>query len=332
MAAYDCCRLTPDAIFIMMKESTRSIIKHIFNVTAVVVGCAAACALIVIGLLYDSIDFINAHRTLLVSLTMGLMFIIMLCALIFYIFDLNMLYRLFVCLIACLFILAIVFFAICATGFIKEMTSIEGLRQFVEKSGSYGVTVTVFILLQFLQVVILPIPSTVTVMAGTALFGPWWCSLYSFIGIFLGSVVAFAVGRCLGYRVVCWIVGKEDLDKWLKKLKGKDYLILSIMFLLPLFPDDLLCFVAGLSSMTWPYFIVMIFITRALSITLSSLSFDAIPFNTWWGILCWVLIVAAVVALFYLVIKYSDKIDWFIKNKLGLKFKKHKNNKKDKER
>ena len=45
-------------------------------------------------------------------------------------------------------------------------------------------------------------------------------SLYSFIGIFAGSVVAFAIGRCLGYRVVCWIVGKEDLDKWLKKIKG----------------------------------------------------------------------------------------------------------------
>ena len=112
-------------------------------------------------------------------------------------------------------------------------------------------------------------------------------------------------------------------------IKGKDYLILSIMFLLPLFPDDVLCFVAGLSSMTWPYFLIMIFVTRALSITLSALSFDSIPFTTWWGLLCWALIIGAVVALFYLVIKYSDKIDWFIKNKLGLKFKrKKKNNKK----
>lgn len=300
-----------------MKGSVRSTIMHILNASAVVFGCAAACALFVFGLLYDSIDFINEHRTLLVSLVMGLMFIVMLCSLIFYIFEFKSLYRLAICLIVCLLILSGIFFAVCATGFIKDMTSIEALREYIESSGNWAVWV--FILFQFLQVVILPIPSTVTVMAGVALFGPLKCSLFSFIGIFIGSVLAFGIGRWLGYKVVSWIVGKEDLDKWLKKIKGKDYLILSIMFLLPLFPDDVLCFIAGLSSMTWGYFLVMIFVTRALSITLSAYSFDTIPFTTWWGILCWVLIISAVVVLFWLVCKYSDKIDWFIKNKLGFK-------------
>lgn len=300
-----------------MKGSVRSTIMHILNASVVVFGCAAACALFVFGLLYDSIDFINEHRTLLVSLVMGLMFIVMLCSLIFYIFEFKSLYRLAICLIVCLLILSGIFFAVCATGFIKDMTSIEALREYIESSGNWAVWV--FILFQFLQVVILPIPSTVTVMAGVALFGPLKCSIFSFIGIFIGSVLAFGIGRWLGYKVVSWIVGKEDLDKWLKKIKGKDYLILSIMFLLPLFPDDVLCFIAGLSSMTWGYFLVMIFVTRALSITLSAYSFDTIPFTTWWGILCWALIISAVVALFWLVCKYSDKIDWFIKNKLGFK-------------
>ena len=300
-----------------MKGSVRSTIMHILNASAVVFGCAAACALFVFGLLYDSIDFINEHRTLLVSLVMGLMFIVMLCSLIFYIFEFKSLYRLAICLIVCLLILSGIFFAVCATGFIKDMTSIEALREYIESSGNWAVWV--FILFQFLQVVILPIPSTVTVMAGVALFGPLKCSIFSFIGIFIGSVLAFGIGRWLGYKVVSWIVGKEDLDKWLKKIKGKDYLILSIMFLLPLFPDDVLCFIAGLSSITWGYFLVMIFVTRALSITLSAYSFDTIPFTTWWGILCWALIISAVVALFWLVCKYSDKIDWFIKNKLGFK-------------
>lgn len=300
-----------------MKGSVRSTIMHILNASAVVFGCAAACTLFVFGLLYDSIDFINEHRILLVSLVMGLMFIVMLCSLIFYIFEFKSLYRLAICLIVCLLIISGIFFAVCATGFIKDMTSIEALREYIESSGNWAVWV--FILFQFLQVVILPIPSTVTVMAGVALFGPLKCSIFSFIGIFIGSVLAFGIGRWLGYKVVSWIVGKEDLDKWLKKIKGKDYLILSIMFLLPLFPDDVLCFIAGLSSMTWGYFLVMIFVTRALSITLSAYSFDTIPFTTWWGILCWVLIISAVVALFWLVCKYSDKIDWFIKNKLGFK-------------
>ncbi len=302
-----------------MKESTRDALKCLFNISAVMLGCGISCLLVVLGLLCDSLDFVNEHRTLLVSLAIGAMFIIMVCSLIFYILGLRALYRSAVCVIVCVLLLSGVFFAISYTGFIKKITSTEALQELIRNSGSYGVTVCVFILLQFLQVVVLPIPSSVTVMAGTMLFGPWLCSLYSFIGILTGSVVAFAIGRLLGYRVVCWIVGKEDLNKWLDKIKGRDYLILSIMFLLPLFPDDLLCFVAGLSSMTWPYFLVMIIVTRALTITLSSLSFDSIPFTTWWGLLCWALIVAAVVVLFWLVIKYSDKIDAFIKNKLGFR-------------
>ena len=304
-----------------MKETTKETLIDVLNVTATVLLCVASGAFFVAALLCDSISFINEHRTVLISLVVGLLFVVMLCGLLFYIFERKTLYRLTVCLILCIFLLGGMFYAISATGFIKKMTSIDALREFIENSGGRTVTIVVFILIQFLQVVILPIPSTVTVMAGVALFRPLECAIYSFIGIFTGSVVAFAVGRWLGYKVVCWIVGKEELDKWLKKIEGKDYLILSIMFLLPLFPDDILCFIAGLSSMTWTYYLVMVFITRALSIILSAYSFDSIPFNTWWGILIWVLIIAAVIALFYIVCKYSDKIDNFIKNKLG--FRRH---------
>ena len=93
----------------------------------------------------------------------------------------------------------------------------------------------------------------------------------------------------------------------------------SIMFLLPLFPDDVLCFVAGLSSMTWTYFIVMIVITRVTSILATSYSVGLIPLTTWWGIMIWLIIGALVVAAFWVVCKYSDKIDGFIKNKLKIK-------------
>jgi uncharacterized membrane protein YdjX (TVP38/TMEM64 family) len=199
------------------------------------------------------------------------------------------------------------------------------LREYIRSFGSLAVLL--FIAFQFLQVVVLPVPGSVSVAAGVALFGPFRCALFSFIGIVLGSFVAFAIGRVVGFKAVCWIVGKEDLDKWLNKIKGKDYLILSIMFLLPLFPDDILCFVAGLSSMSWNYFIIMIVITRAISVFTTAYSIHLIPFNTWWGILIWLLLVALVVLSFYLVCKYSDKIDNFIKSKCKIKTQKNKMNK-----
>ena len=209
-----------------------------------------------------------------------------------------------------------VFFAVVAyilirTGFFKIMRDEEQLEAFLRQSGWMYV---LFVLLQFLQVVILPIPSTVTVVAGAALFNPLWGSLLSLLGIVLGSLVAFLVGRYAGTRVVSWLIGKETLEKWLKKIKGKDKLLLTAMFLLPVFPDDVLCFVAGMSSMSLWYFLAVIVISRVLAIFTTSYSITLIPFNTWWGILTCAIIFVLVVILFIVLYRKSDNIlGWFEK-------------------
>ena len=287
------------------------------NILAAVLFGAVAFVFIAYGLAYKSLPFIDRHFMLLLSLSLGVTSALILVYLIFYILDKKAVYRLILCVLIFLCIAGAVFFAICATGIIKKITSIEALRDYISEFGNMAVFL--FILFSFLQVIILPVPGSVTVAAGVALFGPLKCSIFSFIGITLGSIVAFAIGRVVGEKAVRWIVGEETLKKWLQKLKGKDYLILSIMFLLPLFPDDVLCFVAGLSSMTWTYFIVMIVITRVTSILATSYSVGLIPLTTWWGIMIWLIIGALVVAAFWVVCKYSDKIDGFIKNKLKIK-------------
>ncbi len=292
-------------------------LKHTVNILAAVLFGAVAFVFIAYGLAYKSLPFIDRHFMLLLSLSLGVTSALILVYLIFYILDKKAVYRLILCVLIFLCIAGAVFFAICATGIIKKITSIEALRDYISEFGNMAVFL--FILFSFLQVIILPVPGSVTVAAGVALFGPLKCSIFSFIGITLGSIVAFAIGRVVGEKAVRWIVGEETLKKWLQKLKGKDYLILSIMFLLPLFPDDVLCFVAGLSSMTWTYFIIMIVITRVTSILATSYSVGLIPLTTWWGIMIWLIIGALVVAAFWVVCKYSDKIDGFIKNKLKIK-------------
>lgn len=292
-------------------------LKHTVNILAAVLFGAVAFVFIAYGLAYKSLPFIDRHFMLLLSLSLGVTSALILVYLIFYILDKKAVYRLILCVLIFLCIAGAVFFAICATGIIKKITSIEALRDYISEFGNMAVFL--FILFSFLQVIILPVPGSVTVAAGVALFGPLKCSIFSFIGITLGSIVAFTIGRVVGEKAVRWIVGEETLKKWLQKLKGKDYLILSIMFLLPLFPDDVLCFVAGLSSMTWTYFIVMIVITRVTSILATSYSVGLIPLTTWWGIMIWLIIGALVVAAFWVVCKYSDKIDGFIKNKLKIK-------------
>ncbi len=296
------------------------VLKHCINVLAVALMGAIAFLFTAYGLLYKNVGFIVDNFNTLMTLAAGFSLFAVVAAILFYICGKQSLYRLTVCIMVFADICAVVFFTLCATGLFGKINSVEALRQYIQQAGKLAALI--FILFSFLQVVLLPVPGSIAVAAGTAMFGPFKCSVYSFIGIVLGSVTAFAVGRLVGYKAVCWIVGQDSLDKWQEKLKGKDYLILSLMFLLPLFPDDILCFIAGLSSMTWPYFIVMITVTRAISVFTTAYSFELIPFTTWWGILIWVVLLALVAVSFWLVCKYSTEIDNFLKKKLKIKSKK----------
>ena len=231
---------------------------------------------------------------------------------VFYLLHKELIYKFCIVAYALLVFAAIVFYILLETGFMDIVGDEESLEAYLERTGTW--MSILFITLQFLQVVILPIPSTVTVLAGSALFGPLRGSIYSLIGIVLGSLTAFFVGRYAGYRVVAWLIGKDTLEKWLKKVKGKDKLLLSAMFLLPVFPDDVLCFVAGLSSMSVWLFLVVILVSRVLAIFTTSYSISLIPFNTWWGILTWAVLIALVIVLFVVLYKKSDAIlGWFEK-------------------
>lgn len=293
------------------------VLKHFINVLAVVLFGAVAFLFIAYGLAYKNVDFIEEHFHLLFWLSFSLCVAAVFAAIMFYVFKKKAAFRLAVCVLIFVDICAAVFFFLCSTNLLDTINSVDALREYIGNAGSLAALI--YISFCLLQVVLLPVPGSVAVAVGVAMFGPWKCAIFSFIGIIIGSFIAFGIGRWIGYKAVCWIVGKDSLDKWLEKLKGKDYLILSIMFLLPMFPDDVLCFVAGLSSMTWKYFVVMIIITRAISVVSTAYSFELIPFTTWWGILIWLILAALVAVLFWLVIKFSDKIDTFIKTKLKLK-------------
>jgi len=210
---------------------------------------------------------------------------------------------------------SILIFIFQKTGFFEVIKSAESLQEYLESSGAW--MPFMYIVLQYLQVIILPIPSVVSTVAGVALFGPFYALLYSLVGIILGSFTGFLIGRKIGHKAVAWMIGKDALEKWQNKLKGKDNLFLTIMFLLPMFPDDILCFIAGLSSMSTKYFLCMITISRLITVSGTCYSFNFIPFNTWWGLLIWGVFALTIILIFIFAYKNMDKIQ----QKLGKYFK-----------
>lgn len=203
----------------------------------------------------------------------------------------------------------LVFFILKWTGLWEKLNSAEKLKDFILSLGFWGRFAFVF--LQFLQVTFLPLPSPIFVVAGSLIYGPFQSSLLSLAGILLGSGVAFFIGRVLGKKVVKFMVGEQAQEKWSKKLNKYKYSFF-LMMLLPLFPDDILCLVAGVTDMTWTFFMTTQFITRPIGIFLVSYlsSGEIIPYYGW-GLAVWGVLLAGAIALIYLSYKYNDKIEHF---------------------
>ena len=169
----------------------------------------------------------------------------------------------------------------------------------------------VFIVASFLQVTFIPIPSSVTIIVGNYLFGFWLSFLYSYIGIILGSILAFYLGRWIGRPFVNWVVGdSKAVDEYLIKMKNKEKVILFFMFLLPLFPDDALCSLAGILPISFLTFLFMQLLTRTTSIlgTLFFMSGEIIHYDAL-GISIIVIVCILALVAFYLSYKYADKIN-----------------------
>lgn len=178
----------------------------------------------------------------------------------------------------------------------KRFSSPEQLTAFVRSKGAFAAAF--LFLLTLLGVVALPLPSIVGFTAGVAVFGAPAGGFICFAGIFCGSLIAFWIGRRAGTKFVSFLIGKKTMDGYLKKLKGKDKYFLTFAFLFPFFPDDALCFVAGLSSMSFKYFFFTSLVTRAVSSAFSAMAVGGmlLPFDSWWGIVSWV-VLALIVGL-----------------------------------
>ena len=102
---------------------------------------------------------------------------------------------------------------------------------------------------QMVQVVVAPIPGGAIEFIGGYLFGVKAGFLYSMIGLLVGSFVAFALARIFEKLAVEKFVPVETRKKF-DYLIGHEGVILSfLLFLIPGFPKDALCYILGLTPM-----------------------------------------------------------------------------------
>ena len=155
------------------------------------------------------------------------------------------------------------YFFLKQTGVTKKFSNVTELKQIIQSAGA--LSYVLFSLLQFLQVTIIPLPSSVTTVCGIILFGPVKTFFISLLSILCGSMVAYFSGRIFGNKILPWAVGEEK-SKEVEKLLSKGKVAFFLMMLFPFFPDDVLCIMAGVSKMDFKFFLITNLITRTVGL------------------------------------------------------------------
>jgi uncharacterized membrane protein YdjX (TVP38/TMEM64 family) len=136
----------------------------------------------------------------------------------------------------------------------------EEFRSWVEGYGALGPIA--YLLAQAAQVVVVPVPGTLFPPVGALAFGPWSALGLSIVGLALGSALVFLIARRWGRPLAVRMVGAERLLRYENVIAARGGLLLWLVFLLPLLPDDAVCALAGLSAISFRRFMVIAVIGR----------------------------------------------------------------------
>ncbi|MEA2006822.1 MAG: VTT domain-containing protein [Patescibacteria group bacterium] len=146
------------------------------------------------------------------------------------------------------------------TPFLSLLIEPKQIINFIGSSGTFGPFL--IMLLQVLQVIFVPIPGQLTGIISGYFFGVFWGTFYSMIGLTLGSLVAFTLSRKFGKPFVESFVPKKILEKFSFISEGTKVYGIFLIFLLPMFPDDAICFLSGLTKIKIRTLVVIAIVGR----------------------------------------------------------------------
>ena len=144
-------------------------------------------------------------------------------------------------------------------------TSLEAMQEWVDGFGVLGPVL--YIVAQVAQVVVPVIPGGVGIVAGPMLFGFFKGFLYNYIAIIIGSMIDFWVGRHLGLPAIRAVFPTKIVDKYVE-WTHRPYFVrgFAVAIFLPVAPDDLLCYLAGMTGMNWKKFTLIIILGKPWAI------------------------------------------------------------------
>ncbi|MBS3141347.1 TVP38/TMEM64 family protein [Candidatus Woesearchaeota archaeon] len=169
-------------------------------------------------------------------------------------------------------IILLIILTILGAGLFYIQTYFETPQQAAEKIRSLGlIGPLVIIALLVLEVIVAPIPGFIVAIASGYAFGPIYGTIYTYIGNVLGTFIAFYISRRFGRPLVERLVKKEKLERYDKFFQDEGIAVFWAGYLFPIFPSDIISFLAGLTSIKWRKFIPIVVIAYIPYVLLFSL-------------------------------------------------------------
>ena len=162
-------------------------------------------------------------------------------------------------LILCLFLIFIL--AVAALAFIyKEQLKLvykspETVKGYVAGFGAFAPII--FILSYLVQAFVPFIPTLILTMFGGYVFGVVWGTIYSLIGMTIGSIIVFLIAKKVGRPFFSRIISKKELEHFDVFFKKRgDMSILLARSILILFPPDVVSVAAGLTQIKLRHYVI----------------------------------------------------------------------------
>jgi uncharacterized membrane protein YdjX (TVP38/TMEM64 family) len=166
----------------------------------------------------------------------------------------------------------------------------DRIQAWIQSFGPWAPLIS--IALNAAQVLVAPIPGQIIGIANGAMYGLWMGTLYSMIGLVIGRTLSMLLGHWCGrqlakhevgpeklaliilgrvlasplggwrlglfvQKLANWLADPEQLARWVGILHRRGPLFFFLIFLLPFLPDDLVCFIVGLSLLPIPLMIIL---------------------------------------------------------------------------
>lgn len=190
------------------------------------------------------------------------------------------------------------------TGFFQVVHSPQGMQEYIGQFAPYSHAV--FFLLQLISVIVAPIPSNLTTVAGGLLFGCWVSFFITTAAVILGSAIVFQLSRGLGQSFARRFVSGKNWERYGAVIGKKRDVFLFLAFLFPFFPDDLLCIMAGLTDIPFRRFLLLVVMGRPWGLLVSSAVGSSVVSIPWWGM---VLLGLGGLTLFLLALRFGDQAE-----------------------